>query len=450
MKFDKKKQKQFTDDIYAHDGKSLVKLDCQNIQSRKKVIISERSTYKFIKEYFKSRCDFKILSKKNSNTDDFDFKWTAIRNHQNFKNFNPQQQIINHIQNLQKTISDKDKLVRTLKKFDEQKIYNFTSDDFHFQSYIINLNSQNYTQEEQYFMQQVNSGIWMTKDPNGSLGKGIELFKDLNLLKDKIQQIKNDNSQTQNNKNSVKKEKKNKKTCFIQKYLENPLILDNKKVDFRGYVLIASLNPLVVLYQDGYARKCIEDYDTNFEVFNQTEAFKHLSNRTFQKNHTDYQDLQEELSLTPEKFENLLKQQFNLDDNQLAQLKHDRKKIIAYCIMAAENKLIKQNGTYQMMAVDLMWDENFNTKLIEFNTNPGLSKELTTYQQLIPQIVQSTLDLIIETFSEPSQIYKKWKQPKKLELGRWEIIINEANNYNILDQYKRKQNDVDINQYSEL
>jgi len=34
----------------------------------------------------------------------------------------------------------------------------------------------------------------------------------------------------------------------IQKYLENPLLVDGKKADIRSYVLIASVRPFVVLY----------------------------------------------------------------------------------------------------------------------------------------------------------------------------------------------------------
>lgn len=75
--------------------------------------------------------------------------------------------------------------------------------------------------------------------------------------------------------------------------------MDNKKIDLRGYVLIASLDPFVVLYQNGFVRKCIKDYDTNFTTFDQNEAYKHLTNRIYQKRHPDYQRLQEDLMLTP-------------------------------------------------------------------------------------------------------------------------------------------------------
>ncbi len=58
------------------------------------------------------------------------------------------------------------------------------------------------------------------------------------------------------------------KFTIIQKYLHNPLLTKGKKFDLRVYVLIASADPFVVLFQEGFIRKCIENYDLEFEEFN--------------------------------------------------------------------------------------------------------------------------------------------------------------------------------------
>ncbi len=50
------------------------------------------------------------------------------------------------------------------------------------------------------------------------------------------------------------------KRGIIQKYIENPLLLNKKKFDIRCFVLLAKVSPLVVLYQDGYLRVNIDDY----------------------------------------------------------------------------------------------------------------------------------------------------------------------------------------------
>jgi len=51
-------------------------------------------------------------------------------------------------------------------------------------------------------------------------------------------------------------------SLVIQKYISNPLVLDKQnKFDFRIYMLIASVKPLIVYYHDGFLRVSLSKYD---------------------------------------------------------------------------------------------------------------------------------------------------------------------------------------------
>ena len=41
---------------------------------------------------------------------------------------------------------------------------------------------------------------------------------------------------------------------MAQKYISNPDLIDGHKYDFRVYMLIASTDPLIVYYHDGFLR----------------------------------------------------------------------------------------------------------------------------------------------------------------------------------------------------
>lgn len=55
-----------------------------------------------------------------------------------------------------------------------------------------------------------------------------------------------------------------KKSLLAQTYISNPLLLDlNNKFDFRIYMLIASTNPLIVYYHDGFLKLSLNSYQKN-------------------------------------------------------------------------------------------------------------------------------------------------------------------------------------------
>jgi len=55
-----------------------------------------------------------------------------------------------------------------------------------------------------------------------------------------------------------------KKPLLAQYYIDNPLLLDKRnKFDFRIYMLVASVDPMIVYYHDGFLRVSLQSYDKN-------------------------------------------------------------------------------------------------------------------------------------------------------------------------------------------
>lgn len=50
---------------------------------------------------------------------------------------------------------------------------------------------------------------------------------------------------------------------MVQKYISNPNLINGHKYDFRVYLLIASTDPLIVYYHDGFLRVTILKFDRN-------------------------------------------------------------------------------------------------------------------------------------------------------------------------------------------
>jgi len=55
---------------------------------------------------------------------------------------------------------------------------------------------------------------------------------------------------------------------MVQKYISNPSLINGHKYDFRVYLLIASTDPLILYYHDGFLRVSILKFDRNSKEVN--------------------------------------------------------------------------------------------------------------------------------------------------------------------------------------
>jgi len=99
---------------------------------------------------------------------------------------------------------------------------------------------------------------WVLKKPNVNQGKGITF---LGPNSDELKHVTDEIPEN----------------LIIQQYVCNEMIWGKRKFDVRMYWLVASLDPLIAFYQDGYARIGNADYDET--DFSNTRA--HLTTHTF-------------------------------------------------------------------------------------------------------------------------------------------------------------------------
>ena len=75
---------------------------------------------------------------------------------------------------------------------------------------------------------------------------------------------------------------------IVQPYIDNPLLIENKKFDFRLYVLISSIDPYICyINEEGLGRFCAEIYEKPTKE-NFKNPYKHLTNYSLNKGHPEY------------------------------------------------------------------------------------------------------------------------------------------------------------------
>jgi hypothetical protein len=105
-------------------------------------------------------------------------------------------------------------------------------------------------------------GTLIVKPPASARGQGIKVISELSQIP-------------------------KRKTALIQRYLDDPYLIDGFKFDLRIYVLVTSFDPLrVYVYEDGLVRFCTEKYRRGAKYAN--HKMMHLTNYSVQKKADEY------------------------------------------------------------------------------------------------------------------------------------------------------------------
>lgn len=87
------------------------------------------------------------------------------------------------------------------------------------------------------------NNMWLVKPGSMSRGRGIKVLNNYDQI---IHHIKHSKG----------------RMYVVQKYIENPLIIQRKKFDIRQWVLVTDWNPLTIwIYNECYIRFAHIDYD---------------------------------------------------------------------------------------------------------------------------------------------------------------------------------------------
>jgi tubulin polyglutamylase TTLL1 len=179
-----------------------------------------------------------------------------------------------------------------------------------------------------------------------------------------------------------------KTSLVAQRYISNPLLLDKQnKFDFRIYMLIASVDPLIVYYHDGFLRLSLTKYDKFSKEKNVHLTNTHLSKEVFAiaREQREYQgmnetELRDYQMWTMQELSDYLNEIGKVNDTNWLDnyLKPKFQEAFIHLVRLSEYSFLKHPGAYEMFGLDFLLDDNLNLWFIECNASPqliGTSKE---------------------------------------------------------------------------
>ncbi|CAG9333256.1 unnamed protein product [Blepharisma stoltei] len=191
-------------------------------------------------------------------------------------------------------------------------------------------------------------------------------------------------------------ENKNDK-YLAQKYIPNPFLINGKKFDFRAYMFIASTDPLMILYHDGFLRVSMADYDedssnpavylTNTHI---TEDYLKSKNMT----QDDYNQFMEDQGWDFDHFNRFMVNSGHVDKNWMNDyVKKYIKWAMFHIVRMNLDHLLRHPGVFEIYGLDFLLDEDFKLWFIELNLTPSIAATSKEKEKINKKFVSDQIDL---------------------------------------------------------
>ncbi|XP_046759201.1 inactive polyglycylase TTLL10 isoform X2 [Gallus gallus] len=329
---------------------------------------------------------------------DYALKWCEIKCRETYYHFKEGEQLLYQIPNnsiltsktgLLSCLREQERVMKKINRSSNPKLLKM--EEFFPESFRLDLKEE----RNAFFEHCKEEEIWICKPSCSNQGRGIFLLKNpsaVTTLQAKLYSSERDLP-------SKRVPCGAPQTRIVQRYIDQPLLLEGKKFDVRSYLLIACTAPYVLFFAQGYVRLTCSNYDATSD-----DLTVHLTNQYMQKKNSLYSQLKDETVWGMEHFNSYINEKFgktnSLPQDWVFTVFTRMKQIMLQCFLAAKHKLDRKLGYFDLIGCDFLIDENFKVWLLEMNANPALHTNCKVLRDIIPSIIYESLDLVLEIFTK--------------------------------------------------
>ena len=192
-------------------------------------------------------------------------------------------------------------------------------------------------------------------------------------------------------------------TTLAQDYIDDPLLYKGHKFDFRIYMMITSVNPLIVHYHDGFLRNSLFKYQKNSKVsgahITNTSRSKEIIKACKEKgtlhNGMDYKQLRDFQMKTFEDLQDYLLESGKITDpNWLDNyLRPEVKRTFLSLAKMTEKYLYKNSDVFELFGIDVVIDNDLNLHVIEVNASPQIIGTAKRKTALLKNMLEGLFDI---------------------------------------------------------
>lgn len=159
-------------------------------------------------------------------------------------------------------------------------------------------------------------------------------------------------------------------------------------------------------------------------------------NLTVQKKDPSYQEKKEFQIQTPEAVADLIEGDGHVESANYIrnQMDHDIKLCMVDILKAATPKFARKHGYFDLFGLDFMITAENKLVLIEVNTNPAMSLDNSTLANLLPGVIDGTLDIVLRAQGPERDEMEGTDEEKDAAIlaslpGRFQLLHEESSGY---------------------
>jgi hypothetical protein len=247
--------------------------------------------------------------------------------------------------------------------------------------------------------------VWIIKPTGKNRGKGIEVMNTLEGITSLIDNFH-----------------RSGQSCVIQKYMERPLLIHNRKFDIRLYALLTPELD-IYYYPVGYIRTSGVEYVLSRQSL--ADRSIHLTNNAVQRKSETYGAYEEGNQLSYPMFQDYLDAEYpEAKINVESDLCPVFRRLVLHSLYSVRHLVnpFKRKYCFELFGYDFMLDSKFNVSLIEVNTNPCLDESSSILKELLPKMLDDCLKLCVDPYF-PSKASKRLKDPESKEPNGFELLL---------------------------
>ena len=195
---------------------------------------------------------------------------------------------------------------------------------------------------------------------------------------------------------------KNTKNIQIQKYVPDLLLLQGHKFDFRVYLLIASTNPVIAYYHDGFLKLSVHPFELNSSNKEVHISNTHIAERAFRKarasswlgmNETELRNFQ---TWNFDRLQSyLLDKGYTNDKNWVDNnLRKQLKTIMIHVVKMTQHHFSKRSQLFELYGCDFVLDNKLKVWFIEPNTTPSFSGSSSDREKILMKMIIDMFELM--------------------------------------------------------